>query len=79
MFSDGQLHCERDFIFFSQQCSGNCTGHVLPKMFVRACMMAVPKIGSVYFEDMNFVQGFERPGCWSVVEDVHPHILGLWG
>lgn len=36
--------------------------------------MALPKIGSVYFEDMNFVQGFERPGCWSVVEDVHPYL-----
>eukprot|EP00434_Breviolum_minutum_P021170 symbB.v1.2.018677.t1/scaffold1410.1/size216244/3 len=32
--------------------------------------------GSVYFEDMNFVQGFERPGCWSVVEEFFSRLIG---
>ena len=31
--------------------------------------VTLAKKGSAYFEDMNFVQGFERPGCWSLVED----------
>lgn len=32
--------------------------------------------GSVYFEDMNFVQGFERPGCWSLVEELFSKLVG---